>query len=183
MALSKNTPTTVLEGKLQAYGLYRALHPYEGSMIFRKSDGYACLTAAGNPFLGHAYAEANNAAGGDGDLEVFVRTGRYFAKATISGIAIADVGKMVYASDDGTLTLTASGNSLVGQVVKYVTTSTCIVQFQPVAIGQTAITDAPAGGTGAAAGAWATSTDRDTAIAAINACTAALRAAGIIKTS
>ena len=44
----------------------------------------------------------------------------------------------------------------------------------------TAITDAPAGGTGAAAGGWDTAEHRDAAITAINAIIAALEAHGII---
>lgn len=43
-----------------------------------------------------------------------------------------------------------------------------------------AITDAPAGGTGAAAGGWDTAEHRDAAIAAINAIIAALEAHGIV---
>jgi len=132
MALSKNTPVTVLEGMLHPFPLYAALHAYEGSMIFRKSDGYACLTAVGNPFLGHAWAEANNATGASAALDVYCRRGRYQCQVTLSGIAITDVGKAVYASDDGTLTLTATANSYVGRVVRYVAANTCIVEFQPV---------------------------------------------------
>jgi hypothetical protein len=181
MALSQDTPITVLEGKLQAYGLYRALHAYEGSMIFKKSDGYACLTAAGNPFMGHAYAPANNVSGGDGALEVFVRTGIYIAQSTISGIAITDVGKPVFASDDGTLTLTGTSNSLVGKVVKFVNTNTCLVEFQSVAVQQTAVADPPAGGTGATAGAYDNSTHRDAMIASLQGVIDALRNVGILK--
>ena len=132
MAQTKNTTLILLEGKLQAFPLYQALHAFESSMIFRKSDGYACLTAAGNPFLGHAFSEANNTAGSSGDLDVYVRRGPYQAQVTITSIAITDVGKAVYASDDGTLTLTSTSNSYVGRVVRYVAANTCIVEFQPV---------------------------------------------------
>jgi hypothetical protein len=132
MALLKNTPITVLEGKLQAYPLYQAIHAYEGSLIFKRSDGYVTNVAGGNVFLGHAYAEANNANGGDGALEVFVRTGNYFAKAAVASLAITDLGSPVYASDDGTLVLTASGNSRVGRVAKFISTGIGIVEFCPI---------------------------------------------------
>jgi hypothetical protein len=131
MALAANNPITILEGKLQARPLYRAIHAYEGSMLFKRADGYATTAAGGLPFFGHAYAEANNATGNDGDLAAYVRTGRYTAKATLTGVAITDVGKEVYASDDGTLTLTATGNSRVGVVDTYVATNICLVEFQP----------------------------------------------------
>ena len=45
---------------------------------------------------------------------------------------------------------------------------------------QTTISDAPAGGVGDAAGAWDTAAHRDTAIAAINAIIARLKAFGLI---
>jgi len=45
-----------------------------------------------------------------------------------------------------------------------------------------AIADAPAGGTGATAGAYDTSANRDLLIAAVNSILAALRGAGIIAT-
>jgi hypothetical protein len=190
MALSKDTPLMVVEGLLQSYPLYRALKPYEGSMVFRKSDGYACLTsAAANPFLGHAWAAADNSAGGDGDVEVYVRSGRYRAKVSISALAITDVGKAVYASDDGTLTLTATAHSYVGRVTKWISTGVGIVEFQSsgaaevTCVQQAHIADAPAGGTGATAGAYDTAQHRDDMIAAINAILSALEAAGILASS
>jgi hypothetical protein len=132
MALSANTPFKELVGKLLTYLLYQAIHIYEGGMVFRRSDGYATNVAGGNPFLGHAYAEANNSTGASGALEVYVRNGRYQLQVTLASVAITDVGKPVYASDDATLTLTPTGNSQVGQVVKFLATNTCIVEFHTV---------------------------------------------------
>ncbi|MHB8071552.1 MAG: hypothetical protein ACYDHF_06335 [Candidatus Cryosericum sp.] len=131
MALSANTPPVFLEGKIQSRPLYQAIHAYEGSLLFKRADGYATTAAGGLPFLGHAYAEADNTSGSSGDLDAYVRSGKYTARVTLSGVAITDVGKEVYASDDGTLTLTATGNSRVGVVDTYVSTNTCLVEFQP----------------------------------------------------
>lgn len=131
MALSANTPLTILVGQLQNYPLYQAIHAFEGSLIFKRSDGYATNVAGGNVFLGHAYSEANNALGASGALDVYVRNSRYFAKVAVASLAITDLGKPVYASDDGTLVLASAGNSRVGRVVKFESTGIGIVEFQP----------------------------------------------------
>jgi hypothetical protein len=138
MALSKNTPIKEVLGEFADYPLYQAIHAYEGSMIFMRADGYATVAAGGLPFVGHADAEANNADGGDGDKSVRVRRGNYRAQVALSGVAITDVGSPIYASDDGTLTLTQDSNSLVGRVVRYVTDDTCIVEFH--GIGEATVT-------------------------------------------
>ena len=116
MALSKNTPVTVVEGIFQAYPLYQALHAYEGSMIFRKSDGYACLTAAGNPFLGHAWAEANNASGASAALDVYVPPWPLPGPGDPERQWPSPMwAKRSMPRDDATLTLTATTNSYVGR--------------------------------------------------------------------
>lgn len=130
MALSKNTPIKEVLGDFEDLPLYQAIHAYEGSMIFSRVDGYATIAAGGLLFRGHADAEADNSAGLDGAKTVRVRRGNYRAQVALASVAITDQGKDVYASDDGTLTLTATSNSRVGKVVRYVTTNTCIVEFQ-----------------------------------------------------
>ncbi len=130
MALSKNTPIKEVLGDYEDLPLYQAIHAYEGSMIFDRADGYATTVAGGLVFRGHADAEADNASGASAAKNVRVRRGNYRLQATLSGVALTDQGKDVYASDDGTLTLTATGNSRVGKVARYVTTNTCIVEFQ-----------------------------------------------------
>jgi len=135
MALSKNTPVKEVLGEFADYPLYQGIHAYEGAMIFLRADGYATNAAGGLKFLGHADAEANNANGGNGGLYVHLRRGNYRLQVLLSGVTITDAGKPVYASDDGTLTLTADSNSLVGRVVRYVAADTCIVEFHGVGEG------------------------------------------------
>ncbi len=43
-----------------------------------------------------------------------------------------DVGETVYASDDGTATLVAGGNTAIGVVERHITGSTCIVKCEAV---------------------------------------------------
>jgi hypothetical protein len=138
MALSTNTPIKEVLGDFADLPLYQAIKAYEGAMLFLRADGYVTNLAGGLPFLGHADALADNTNGASGALNVRIRRGSYRAQVTISGVALANVGDPVYASDDGTLALVNTSDSLVGRVVRYVTTDTCIVEFTP--IGSTVIT-------------------------------------------
>jgi hypothetical protein len=49
--------------------------------------------------------------------------------ATITSVAVTDVGSSVYMSADGTFTLTKGSNSWIGNVYRYVAANTCIVAF------------------------------------------------------
>jgi len=103
---------------------------YEGAMVGDNASGYGRPLVAGDPFLGHNIEKVDNTGGAAGDKNITLRSGRYRLKVTLTSVAITDVGKVVYASDDATLTLSQGGNSRVGVVVRYDTTNTCIVEFQ-----------------------------------------------------
>lgn len=102
---------------------------YEGSMVGDNGSGYARPLVAGDPFLGHAFVQCDNATGAAGDLNVEVLKGTYMLEVTLSGVAITDSGRDVYASDDTTYTLTRGTNSPVGKVHRYVSSNTAMVEF------------------------------------------------------
>lgn len=129
MALSANSPMTLEIGDFNDLPLIANGTVYEGSMIGLTS-GYARALTAGDDFQGHAFQAVQDTSNTSGAKTVRVRAGRYRAQVTITSVAVTDVGKAVYASDDGTYTLTAASNSCVGKVIRYVTTNTCIVEFQ-----------------------------------------------------
>ncbi len=105
---------------------------YEGAAVGDNGSGYMRPLVAGDPFRGFAESNADNSDGDAGDIDVRVReSGK--ALLTLATVAITDVGKPVYASDDNTFTLTASTNSLIGYVYRYVTSTTAIVAFGNVA--------------------------------------------------
>lgn len=102
---------------------------YEGSAVGENASGYARPLAAGDPFLGFALRKADNASGSAGDINVKVRT-RGRVQLAISNIAItANDRPPVYASDDDTFTLTATSNSLIGFVSRWIETGVAIVEF------------------------------------------------------
>ncbi|MEN6616623.1 MAG: cytoplasmic protein [Syntrophorhabdus sp.] len=100
---------------------------YKGSAI-GASSGYATTLVAGQSFRGFADAKVDNSGGSPGDKNVDVITEGYMQVA-ISGVAITDVGKPVYMSDDSTFTLTEGSNSLVGFVYRYVSSGYAVIKF------------------------------------------------------
>jgi hypothetical protein len=99
---------------------------FQGAMAFLDASGYATPTP-GAVFLGHAIAEADNRTGGNGAISVTTRQGVYKAQVTLTGVALTDVGGMVYATDDNTYALV--GTYAVGKVVRYVSANVAIVEF------------------------------------------------------
>lgn len=126
-ALSADTQLTEVFGTDEDLPVLANAVIYRGSGV-GLSGGYGRALVAGDPFGGHAIAPVTGTAANGGAL-VTVRTGVYRLKVTLSGVAVTDVRKPVYMSDDCTYTLTPAGNSFVGRVIRYVTTDTAIVEF------------------------------------------------------
>jgi len=132
MAASGNVPLELEIGDRNECPVAAGEDLYRGSMVFADAAGRA-TTTLGAIFLGHAAAEANNVNGGAGAINVLLHTGRYRAQVTLTGVALTDVGKWVWASDNNTLALTSNGgaNALVGKVARYVDTNLAVVEFIP----------------------------------------------------
>lgn len=101
---------------------------YEGAAVGDNASGYARPLVAGDPFRGFALRKADNSAGAAGAVRVEVRSSG-LVQLSIGSLAITDVGKDVYASDDDTFTLTQSTNTRIGHVYRWVSTGVGIVAF------------------------------------------------------
>src|SRR5262249_18680483 len=88
---------------------------YKGAFVgHNRSTGYARPLAAGDEFLGVAYRQADNTITGHTAGGINVRLHQSIDIVhTLTSVANADIGKDVYASDDGTLTLTPTGKSRI----------------------------------------------------------------------
>lgn len=117
---------------------------YEGAAVGDNASGYARPLAAGDPFRGFAERKADNASGAAGDVNVRVLT-RGLAQLSITNLAITDVGKDVYASDDDTFTLTKSTNTRIGYVHRWVSTGVGIIAFNVNSGVETELTDSTTG--------------------------------------
>lgn len=127
MALTKNVPLILELGDMNELPLAASAHVYAGSAVGENGSGYARPLTAGDPFKGFAEREVNNT-GSAGDKTTRVLQ-RGLIQLAVSGLAITDIGKPVYASDDGTFTLTATSNSYVGTVARYVSSGIGIIKF------------------------------------------------------
>lgn len=116
MALSANRDVDrYVDQELRTLPVKASTHIYKGALV-GLDGGYARGLVAADGFVGVAYEEADNSSGSDGDKVVRVFTMGDFEHA-LSSASRANNGSSVYASDDETLTLTASGNSLVGHQI------------------------------------------------------------------
>lgn len=117
MALSANRDLDrYVDQELRALPVAADTHIFKGALV-GLSGGYARGLVAADAFAGVAYEEADNTGGVDGGAVVRVYTMGDF-EHPLTGAAAANNGAAVYASDDGTLTLSASGNSAVGRQVQ-----------------------------------------------------------------
>ncbi len=112
---------------------------FGGALVGRTEDGYARALQAGDAVVGFAKDAVDNTDGEDGDTTVEVKA-RGKISLFVSGLSVADVGKNVYASDDNTFTLTETGNSLVGKIVRFEKADYAIVAFDFLFIPETAST-------------------------------------------
>ncbi len=128
MALTKNTPRVFEQGDRNEFPMAATTTIYEGSPVGLNA-GYARALVAGDLFVGFAEAKADNATGGAGDKTVRVKDEGKVVLA-VSGAAITDAGKPVYASADDTFTFTATSNSYIGRVVRYISSGVVLVAFE-----------------------------------------------------
>lgn len=108
---------------------------HKGALVgIDSSTGYARPLTAGDDFAGVAYAQADNTVSGHAAGGITVRLHQEIDIIhTLTGVSQTDIGSQVYASDDETLTLTASGASRVGRIVAIEGSNLVRVRCQPIA--------------------------------------------------
>lgn len=149
MALSADTNLVYEIGERSTVPVKATSQIYLGSAVGYTS-GYAQALVAGDDFAGFALENKLGGAG-DGDVNCAVtKSGQ--VELAITSIAVTDIGKPVYASADGTFTLTQSTNSKIGTVSRWVSTGTAIVRYQAQGAGAdltgvTVLTDSSGGAT------------------------------------
>ena len=107
---------------------------YEGSAVGDNGSGGARPLVSADPFWGFSTAKIDNSDGSAGDENVHVIEKGYIQLEVTGVTGVGDVGDDVYATDDDTFTLTSSGASSIGTIVRYVTGTTVIVYFESVSV-------------------------------------------------
>lgn len=130
MALTVNTARDrFVDQEIRALAVKANVHVYKGALVGFDAGGLAKPLAAGDVFAGLAYEEKNNVGGADSDLSVRVYTIGDF-QMPLTAATKANNGVSVYASDDGTLTYTATANTLVGTQVDLLSAGTIMLRLK-----------------------------------------------------
>lgn len=91
---------------------------YQGTFCFLvAASGYATSSTAtgANRFGGIVKDYTDNSSGASGDLEFEAYVDGIFTLVNVtSSLALADVGKVIYASDNHTVTTTSTNNVIIG---------------------------------------------------------------------
>jgi len=127
--LAVDTPRTYEKGDMNDVPVIASDIIYEGAAVSENGSGYARpLNTADNYFLGFAQSQADNSSGSAGDINVkLVRKGSI--KLAVTSVAIDDIGKIVYATDDNTFDITSTTSPKVGTVKRFVESGVAIVDF------------------------------------------------------
>lgn len=109
---------------------------YEGAAVGENGSGYFRPLVAGDNFAGMAVRKADNSAVGaaNGDVNVHVLQKGKMERDVVGVTAVTDEGSTVYASDDDVLTLSSTGNSAIGKIVRWISSTKCIVAFEAVSV-------------------------------------------------
>lgn len=142
--LAADKPRSYYEGDSHDFAVIAADIIYQGAAVGDNASGYARPLVAGDPFRGFAAETVDNAAGAVAAKSVRCKRAGLIS-LPISALAITDVGKDVYASDDDTFTLTQSTNTRIGHVSSWVSTGIGIVQFRSTEGAPVELTDSTTG--------------------------------------
>jgi hypothetical protein len=130
--LSEDTPRIYEQSEDAVFGEIPIIASdivYAGAAV-GDSSGNGRPLAGGDAFMGFATEKTDNASGSAGDKRIKLRSKGY-VKLVVTGVASEDdYDATVYASDDNTFTLTASGASSIGKVHRWISSTTCIVYFE-----------------------------------------------------
>lgn len=134
MALSADTPRTYgsgVEPTFLSLPCTSNVTIYEGSAVAESTTAgtVKALAASDTVFWGFAHEQVVNPSGGTKRCKI---RSKGIIRLTVAGAsAVTDNGVTVYASDDGTFTLTSTTTYLaIGKVVQWVTSTTCDVYFE-----------------------------------------------------
>lgn len=132
MALAADTPRTYASGYEPAFTSLPCTSDvtiYEGSAVGQSTTaGTYRPLVAGDTFAGFAHEKVINPASGTKRVKVRQRG---VARLAITGAtAVTGNSETVYASADGTFTMTSTSNSAIGKIVQWVSSGVADVYFE-----------------------------------------------------
>lgn len=109
---------------------------YEGAAVGEDgTTGYVRGLVAGDTFHGMAERRADNSSGAAGAIRCAVRRqGSTVLTISDGGLTVANLNDDVYASEDGTFTITAGANTKIGKITRYISATKALVFFQGIGV-------------------------------------------------
>jgi hypothetical protein len=101
---------------------------FKGSAVGDNGAGYGRPLVAGDIFKGFAADQCDNLLGAAGAKNIDLRK-KGVVQLSVSGAVITDVDQLVFASDDDTFVFTPTGNTVIGKVVRFVSSGIVMVSF------------------------------------------------------
>lgn len=130
-ALAQNADRRIAGGDFACLPSEVSANPYQGSLLSFAADGYVHELVAGEVFAGVCARQIPTAevAAADGGRTIDAITGEFLMEMALSGVGQDDAQhrRPVFASDDATLTFTASNNTPIGHVVGVAATDVAII--------------------------------------------------------
>ncbi len=126
--LSKDQPRAFLKNDFVDQPVIASDIIYQGAAVGDNGSGYARPLSGGDPLLGFADYQVDNASGSAGDKYVRCRT-EGTIRLSVTGAVITDVGQPVYATDDDTFVFLPTGASFIGYVKRWVEAGVVEVEF------------------------------------------------------
>ena len=118
----------LVDQELREYPVAASVNIFKGALVGMDPTGNVRPFRPCDLFVGIAYEEGANSSGVAGDISVRVFTLGDFG-LTLTGAAITDIGRAVYASDDGTVTFDPVSNSFIGYVQDFITANEIVLRL------------------------------------------------------
>ena len=125
--LAANKPRDFEIGDIGSYPMVADDIIHAGAFDGDDASGHARPLVSGDAFLGVAIEPADNTGGAAGDRRIRVWR-RRLVQLPVPDLAVTDVGRPVYATDDDTFALAGAG-SFVGHVERFVSAGVGVVRF------------------------------------------------------
>ena len=129
--LAKDKPRIFGQGIMNDLPVEGSEIIYEGAFVGENASGYSRPLVAGDPFQGVCKRQADNSLGSAGGKNVRVQASGILSNVAVAGATAITVNDFppVYASDDDTLTLTKGSNTLIGNVLRWISSGICDVSY------------------------------------------------------
>ena len=119
----------LVDTELRSFPVGAAEHIYRDGFVGVDPAGFAKAFVPGDLFHAIAYEGIDNSAGAAGALSVRGRVEGDFILA-LSGAALTDRGRPVFATDDATIALTGHPDAFVGTIIQYYASGYVVVRLK-----------------------------------------------------